>query len=244
MNLNHGLVRTVDYQESKQVHALAMRLIAAIWRFYKNDVRSLFGVEVVDERAMVGCIYRYVWNEHKARAWSVQDIDIEYNRMKDDELVDKQKSIRGIVLEKCIRMEKCDQLRNFAIKLATEMKSITSDGLLRIFRPDLIIHNRGNNGIANNGLIVEFKKEKEKGVNSEDAKLDHAKLLFMTCHQAGCMQFKLGALVMLREEYADVGVYRGGKVIVGYKVDESGFRKMTEEEYGGKPWLNQKKAMQ
>ncbi len=232
----------MDYQESKQVHLLAIRLIAAIWRFYKKDARSLFGTKVVDERAMVGCIYRYVWNEHKARAWSVQDIDIEYDRMEDDELLDKQKSIRGIVLEKCIRMEKCDQLLHCAIKLATGMKSITSDGLRRMFRPDLVIHNRGNIGIANNGLIVEFKKEKEKGVNPEDAKLDHAKLLFTTCHQAGCMQYKLGALVMLREKYADVGVYRGGKVIVGYEVDESGFRKMTEEEYGGKPWLNQKKA--
>ena len=232
----------MDYQESKQVHLLAIRLIAAIWRFYKNDVRSLFGAKVVDERAMVGCIYRYVWNEHKTQHWFVQDIDIEYNRMTDDELVDKQKSISAIALEKCLKIKKCHKSDYCAIKLATGMKSMVNDELCRLFRPDLIIHNRGKNGTANNGLIVEFKKEKEEGVKTEDTKLDHAKLLFMTCPQAGCMRYELGALVMLREEYADVGVYRGGEVIVGYKVDESGFRRMTEEEYCEKPWLNQKKA--
>lgn len=219
-------------------------LCKAIMFFYRRDTKSLWGAKVVDERAMVGCIYRYVWEKRKiVQACNTHDIDIEYDRMTADDLIDNQKAMHSIFIAECLKMNKCERNDLCAGHLDNKIKKQkTNDKTRLLFRPDLIIHNRGKTEKDNNGLIAEFKKENEKHLNRGNVKLDHAKLRFLTCPKAGPLQYKLGAFVMLRKEYADVWVYMGGEVIVGYKVGKSGFRKMTEEEYCGKPWLNQKKA--
>ena len=60
-------------------------LSEALKRFYVNDAKSLFGNnKQIDERAMVGCIYRYMWNileQQKSLVGQICDIDIEYDRM-------------------------------------------------------------------------------------------------------------------------------------------------------------------
>ncbi len=224
---------------------LASLLCGAIQRFYQKDADSLWRAKVINERAMVGCVYRYMWEKtcHLAHN-AIKDIDIEYDRMCDDAFLETQKAILAVSVNQCRNQKECSKKGECTEKLANRIELKTDDNARLLFRPDLIFHNRGKPCIQNNALIVEFKKEKDKDVELEDVYIDQAKLLFLTCPQAARLQYKLGALVMLRKEYADVGVYRGGKVLVGYKVDESGFRKMTEVEYGGKPWLNQKKAMQ
>ena len=53
-------------------------LCKAIVFFYRRDAKSLWGAKVVDERAMVGCIYRYVWEKRKiVQACNTHDIDID-----------------------------------------------------------------------------------------------------------------------------------------------------------------------
>ena len=74
-------------------------LCNALQQFYKNDAKALFNKirgntvvetkkEMIDERAMVGCVYRYMWHlMQQARDYfPVSDIDIEYDRMIKDNI--------------------------------------------------------------------------------------------------------------------------------------------------------------
>ena len=224
---------------------LVSLLCEAIQRFYQKDAESLWKAKVINERAMVGCVYRYMWEAACHLAHNViKDIDIEYDRMSDDAFLETQKAILAISVNQCRNQKECSEKSECTERLAKRIELKTDDKARLLLRPDLIFHNRDKPGIQNNALVVEFKKEKDKGVDLDDVYIDQAKLMFLTCPKSKRLQYALGALVMLRKEYADVGFYCGGKVISGNRVNESGFRKMGEEEYDGKLWLNQKKAKQ
>lgn len=83
MPTNNGTKSLNDIDTESR--ALIRLLIFGIKKFYKQDSEALFGhgdsPRHIDERAMVGCIYRYMYEVLAKRCVEFPHIDIEYNRM-------------------------------------------------------------------------------------------------------------------------------------------------------------------
>lgn len=211
-------------------------LMQALQEFYCKDAKDLFKDGMVDERAMVGCIYRYMWRSLQSMKWDgiEHDIDIEYDRITEDDLGDHRKRIVNCN-DSC-----CDKFNDCMKRLETEMSSpkcVTNlaNSEERLYRPDILIHNRNSCGIANNGLVIEFKKE---GCGNRRALVDMAKIYYLTCCKSKSEQYRYGAMVMLRSKIAHVGIFENkSRSVLGYEVSSIGYRQMSTEENHSMPWL-------
>ena len=119
-------------------------LIDGIKEFYRRDADMLFNGKPIDERAMVGCIYRYMWCEI-ARKGINCDIDIEYDRMR---------GRNGEFARKSIDLAKdcgTDSCRRHCLLLIAEKveKRKTKKNELYSIRPDIILHKRNSIGKDN-----------------------------------------------------------------------------------------------
>ena len=227
-------------------------LCRALQLFYKNDARVLFdkpqkaikskatgNEKIVNERAMVGCVYRYMWCMMQQKIFEIPefDIDIEYERMIKDEsgyyekeIFCKCESVNCSGRSNCIQVI-VDEIQRRRNSGNSEGECGTAATVIRAaVRPDIIVHNRNKSGLANNGLVVEFKKE-HKDFCAEDVKFDMAKLNYFTCQDEHTQfHYKVGAMVVLRPEYADVGVISGESVLCGYRVCADGKEKVGDKE--------------
>ena len=192
-------------------------LCEALRMFYKNDAEALFKNQAADERAMVGCIYRYAWCLMHAPRYEnlLPDIDIEYDRMssphakkafdlsKDHNKIDcNQYDVCGKVI---YEYKQCYDGNHELCKTCVEHSRKWRD-----FRPDLIIHKRGSS--IENGLVAEFKKkgDNREGANSKGIDFDKAKVMFCTCQNAE-FKYKVGAVVILHKDRCDMTIYQNGK---------------------------------
>ena len=229
-------------------------LCRALQQFYKNDAKALFDkpqekiksdaggngevIKIVNERTMAGCVYRYMWHmmQQKISGISESDIDIEYDRMIKDESVYYEKEIAC----ECERLN-CYKRRHCIKVIVDEIQRrkklgnseggcvVAKDGVRAAVRPDIIVHNRTKSGRNDNGLVVEFKKERGK-LCADDIKFDIAKLHYFTC-QDECTKFhyKVGAMVLLHSTYADVCFIAGKEMSLRYKVDAKGMKHVRGE---------------
>ena len=170
-------------------------LIDAIKLFYINDADSLFGADKnVDERAMVGCIYRYMWCKIVREGINC-DIDIEYDRMR---------GRNGGLVKKSIDLaQECgtENCRKECLKLIAKRagkRKGKSDKELYSIRPDIILHMRNSEPGKDNYLVAEFKKAP---VSSADDKFDHAKIRWNTCSRS-LLRYDYGVVVKLFQKYA------------------------------------------
>ena len=199
-----------NFQEGKYINVL----LSALKEFYAKDAESLFKYKMVDERAMVGCIYRYMWCRMVRKNMDCE-IDIEYDRMRGSE---------GEACRKCIggMPRNCDTkgCKLNCGNILFEWKDRKEDYEYN-FRPDMIIHHRNKNAEGDNVLVVEVKKE---GASDELCKFDKAKVSWCTCSN-GCLQYRIGAFVVLHAKYATVE-WRclDGDWMQPLKVDENGIR--------------------
>ena len=221
-------------------------LCKALQLFYVNDAEALFNEpqehagggeggedekKMVNERAMAGCVYRYMWclMQQMVDSVSVSDIDIEYDRMVKDGLLYYQKELFcecGKANEKgqCKIHAKCFQVIYNEIQRKRKANGNVNDGravsanvIRKAIRPDIILHNRNAGGVENNGLVVEFKKDHGK-LNEDDIAFDMAKLYYFTCPKSKSLQYKLGAMVILRSQYSDVWFIVDQRILYGCKV--------------------------
>ena len=219
-------------REQKQYMYL---LFYALQLFYKNDASALFGKskireeesgngKIVNERAMVGCVYRYMWCLMQQKTYNgiESDIDIEYDRMIKDDLGYYEKKIPCECSAKnCEKKDKCihEIIAGIQRRRKKDVSNIEMCDIIKTaVRPDVIVHNRNQSGQSNNGLVVEFKKE-YAGLSDVDIAFDKAKVYYFTCDEE-CTHFhyKIGAMVMLRPKYADVILISKRNIICGYKV--------------------------
>ena len=182
-------------------------LCKALQMFYKNDAKALFKSHAADERAMVGCIYRYAWClMHDQRFSDLgPDIDVEYDRMNSSEGDAVKKTIEfGICKERkpgCPKQMICvDLIKKLCSKNNNQPEKYE-------FRPDIIIHRRHFNGSKDNGIDIEVKKD---GAEKKRKDLDKAKVMFCTCPKAD-FNYKVGAVVILHKDKCDVTIYQNGK---------------------------------
>ena len=226
-------------------------LCDALQLFYKNDAKLLFnepqenadytaekkeGKRIVNERAMVGCVYRYMWclMQQAGSCVPVSDIDIEHDRMvKDDlEYYEKEISCECAQLQavgRCERYGECIKVIVDKIHADNNGDDSMSVAIRKAVRPDIIVHNRNEGGVKNNGLVVEFKKDC-KGISNSDIAFDVAKLYYFTCPQSKWLQYKLGAMVLLRPTCANVGIICDKKILSWYKVCAHDVREITDDE--------------
>ena len=182
--------------ESKNLIKL---LIFGIKKFYGQDAEALFGhgdcPMHIDERAMVGCIYRYAWCCIKQKGLDY-DIDIEYDRMygRNEGLVKK-----SIDLATECGTDSCRRECLLLIKNMIEKKWKRKNRLYSI-RPDLIIHKRNSSVGQDNYLVVEFKKVP---VDKSDDKFDRAKIRWNCC-RSSLLRYKVGLIVRLGEKEAQI----------------------------------------
>lgn len=198
--------------------SLVKLLIFGIKKFYKQDSEALFGYGKcpmhIDERAMVGCIYRYMHELLAKRCVKFPHIDIEYNRMMklmegmEDEEIKKE-------IDPCNTCDKTDDkldcvaMEDVFQKWMEELKSKKdSKGI----RPDIVVHERNE---SNNGLIVEFKKLKG------DVSYDEQKVRYATCHRSP-LHYIVGAVVRLQQNNAEVEVYQNGIFKCKFLVSQHG----------------------
>lgn len=193
-------------------------LVGALQRFYQEDADAVFSESPVDERAMVGCVARYVWcDRHRAVFDNLEpDVDIEYNKWHktEAELHDKEFKKDPIY---CTN-KRCNQHADCWLVIENQKKErcacpleCKDDNCKKHpkFRPDMIVHKRGSSEGMGNGMIVEFKKVK----SSKDAiekklsefAFDLAKIRFCTCEHRN-FQYKTGAFVILSPEKAFVTI--------------------------------------
>lgn len=192
--------------ESKDLIKL---LIFGIKKFYGQDAEALFGhgdcPMHIDERAMVGCIYRYMYQGLAKRCVEFPHIDIEYNRMmKLKEGMNEEEM--GKEINPCSTCDKTDdRIDCIARKDAFKkwMEELKSKKDSKGIRPDIVVHER--NG-SNNGLIVEFKKLKG------DVSYDVQKVRYATCHRSR-LHYIVGAVVRLQQKNAEVDVYQDGMFV-------------------------------
>ena len=226
-------------------------LCDALQLFYKNDAKTLFNEpkentpdtkgmkRMVNERAMVGCVYRYMWclmQKERDRV-SVSDIDIEYDRMVKDDLQYYEKKLfcdceKSKGDGQCGIHAKCYQVIANEVKKNEAVENIdveTADGIRKAIRPDIIVHNRNECGDENNGLVVEFKKDHGK-LDEDDIALDMTKLYYFTCPQSGHLQYKIGAMVILSPHYSNVGFICNRKMLSVYKVCAKGIKEIRTAE--------------
>ena len=215
----------------------------SIQRFYQEDAPLLFGSKIVDERALVGCVYRYMWCALKPLK-STFDIDIEYDRVTDEEEgsdeesrhVNRVKRIDSAAVNQC-RHLKCDKIDVCANCLIKKMnKKIARKDYLGL-RPDIIVHRRGKPGCENNAIWVEFKK---MGGDYSDALFDQAKAMFNSCNKHKGLHYQIGAMVMLREKFAHIGFFSNGALLHGIVVDSDICKEMSEKEVEQHLWCEPK----
>ena len=194
-------------------------LVKALGRFYNEDAKDLFDGNPIDERAMVGCIARYVWCDRKRDKYKelMPHVDVEYNKkhtpndgawVKAFELVS---GCKGACRKS--RYKYCGNLIQSRIndrcRYSSSCCAVDCSKHLYRFRPDLIIHKRGSGGDMGdgNGMIVEFKKD---GANDGDIAFDCAKIRYCTC---GCSEFRyrIGAFVLLKCDSAEVQLFVDGR---------------------------------
>lgn len=221
-------------------------LVEALKLFYKNDADELFKGDPVDERAMVGCIARYVWWVKQAEKFKGLKtyVDVEYNKMHQpnigamvkafDQVADCMRAEEGS--RKCLRYEKCGQMIQARINekcdFSFECRVVDCSKNLYRFRPDLIVHERGVPGCeGGNGLIVEFKKEQECKRNEakEAVAFDLAKVRYCTCKKRD-FKYEVGVFVMLRSTKADICVFVNGRKRGRWVVAKNGSRKYVSGE--------------
>lgn len=198
--------------------ALINLLIFGIEEFYKQDSEALFGhgdcPRHVDERAMVGCIYQYMYQCLGKRCFKFPHIDIEYNRMlKLKEGMNEEEMEKEI--NPCSTCDKTDdKIDCIARKDAFKkwMEELKSKKDSKGIRPDIVVHERNE---SNNGLIVEFKKLKG------DVSYDVQKVLYATCHRSP-LHYIVGAVVRLQQNNAKVDVYQDGKPKCKFSVSQHG----------------------
>ena len=225
-------------------------LCRALQLFYKNDAKALFDKpqartksdaggkdgksKIVNERAMVGCVYRYMWCMMQQQIFELPefDVDIEYDRMIKDESGYYEKEIScKCESVNCSRRSNCIQV--IVDEIQRRRKSGNSEGefgaatdvIRAVVRPDIIVHNRNKSGLANNGLVVEVKKEYRAIM------VDLAKLYYFTC-QDKCTKFhyRVGAMVVLHPTYADICFICDKKILCRYKVCVHDIREMADDE--------------
>lgn len=226
-------------------------LCRALQLFYENDATALFDQpqettksesprygKIVNERAMVGCVYRYMWCMMQQQIFEIPefDIDIEYDRMIKGESGYYEKEISY----KCERVN-CNRRSNCIKVIVGEIQKRENpsspegglgaavDVVRASVRPDIIVHNRNKSGQPNNGLVVEFKKEHNK-FRAGDIMFDMARLCYFTCQSEYTrFHYKIGAMVVLRHEYADVGFVAGKELLLRCTVDAKGVKKVSGE---------------
>lgn len=211
-------------------------LCEALELFYKNDANELFKEndgknasegqrEIVNERAMSGCVYRYMWYLMQQKEdFTFLDIDIEYDRMVKDDLGYYVKSLphkcNGKRHKQCTK--KCCEVIGKSIEQENENDA---DSIRKAVRPDIIVHNRNKSCIENNGLVVEFKK-----YNNNKVDFDMAKLYYFTCPESESLQYQLGAMVKLFSEYAYVAFIGVRKILSGCKVSANRVEEVKGKE--------------
>lgn len=189
----------------------------ALNRFYKDDAKELFDGNPVDERAMVGCIARYVWCGRQSDRYKalLPHVDVEYNKMGSSEAALIKAFGRVFECEsKCpeSRYKECGSLIQSRINAkcpcSPSCREVDCAKRKYKFRPDLIVHERGIWGADDgNGMIVEFKKD---GADDGDIAFDHAKIRFCTCGHSE-FRYRIGAFVLLKRDSADVQIFVDGQ---------------------------------
>ena len=200
----------------------------ALNRFYKEDAKELFDANPVDERAMVGCIARYVWCGRQSDRYKtlLPHVDVEYNKKhtpNDGALVKAFELVSGCkgACRKS-RYKYCGNLIQSRIndrcRYSSSCCAVDCSKHLYRFRPDLIVHTRGPDGDMGygNGMIVEFKKD---GANDGDIAFDCAKIRYCTCRRAE-FRYQIGAFVLLKRDSAAVQIFVDGQKSGGsFRVD-------------------------
>ena len=198
-------------------------LIGSLLLFTIRDAHELFGEQKdVDERAMVGCVYRYMYC---ARLMNVCDstqphIDIEYDRM----CVDYKKFGQKVFVQCSSQKETCAEAqRSKCHDFVSRGKwcRICNQCEKRV-RPDLIIHKRNSDFGAGNGMIVEFKRKK-------DDDLDNTKITYSTCNY-GTLKYTLGAVVKLSCDEQVVTLFKNSCRQIMFKVYSDRFVIESEPE--------------
>lgn len=187
-------------------------LVGALVLFAKNDAKELFNSEKdVDERAMSGCVYRYMYCAVCMGLCipSYSDLDIEYDRMRVDGhgMASKMFSMCTNAKESCKKCQKgkCRALIEEQGKLCDKCNQYE-----KRVRPDLIIHKRNSQFGRGNGMIVEFKRSGVGGY-------DDTKLAYSTCSR-GNLKYRLGAKVTLSSNMQTVEFYRDSVVVSEIRV--------------------------
>lgn len=186
-------------------------LINALQKFYSIDAKQLFDKEkTIDERTMVGCVYRYMWCQLQQRADSIADIDIEYNRKPSDyEGRDREKGI--VLCEAEQQSNRCPHSKSCREILRKEMLAKKKETDKISFRPDIIIHVRNH---MQNFMHIEFKKCSRAGkrLNKSEVVFDIAKVRYSTCQKLG-YKYHEGVVVLLGENGFSAVRFRDGRLV-------------------------------
>ena len=191
-----------------------MLLLGALVLFTKNDAEDLFNEKKdVNERTMVGCVYRYMYCAHIMNLcnFTQPDIDIEYDRMRIDgeKLGPKAFSLCHLPKATCTEEQrtKCNEFIGHE-KWCCECDNPCEKHVI----PDLIIHMRNSNPGDGNGMVVEFKRNKNKKCFDDDIKIAYS-----TCLH-GTLRYKVGATVRLSRHIQVVSLYRDSEKKLVIKV--------------------------
>lgn len=192
-------------------------LIGALVLFTRKDADTLFNKSKdVDERAMVGCVYRYMFCAHLMNVLEATqpDIDIEYDRMRvvGKELVPKYFTPCVNPKEQCKRQQ--NKACNCFIKDHGKLCDKCQQYEKRI-RPDLIIHKRDSEPGCDNDMIVEFKRY------DQEVGWDDIKITYSTCTR-GMLKYKIGAKVTLANASQKVELYKDSQKIDELEVSKDG----------------------
>lgn len=192
-------------------------LTDGIKEFYQRDADMLFRGKPIDERAMVGCIYRYMWCQIEREGIDC-DIDIEYDRMRGRNGGFSRKSID---LAKECGTDSCRQHCLLLIAKKVGKRKTKKENELYTIRPDIVLHKRNSIG-KDNYLVVEFKKDsKNDPVSQADVNFDQAKIRWNTCERS-LLKYENGVFVRLSEAGAQIEQCESGDFKkIGF-VDRSG----------------------
>ena len=186
-------------------------LINALQRFYSIDAKHFFVEEkTIDERTMVGCVYRYMWCQLEQIADSIADIDIEYNRKPSDyEGKDREKGI--VLCEAAQQSNRCPHSKSCREILRKEMLAKKKETDKLSFRPDIIIHVRNH---MQNFMHIELKKCSRDGtrLNKSAVVFDMAKVRYSTCQKVG-YKYDEGVVVLLGENGFSAVQFREGRLV-------------------------------
>ena len=196
----------VDKVVTLEQESLVKMLSCGIEKFYKRDAEQLFGhgkkKKNIDERAMVGCIYRYMYESFHNACERFPHIDIEYNRMLNLKKDEVEKSLISCKCCKCVEKVKGGMsCATYANELKKRLSGHDSVKDTIGVRPDIIVHKRNH---PDNGLVVEFKK-----LNG-DVSYDKLKVRYATCSYSP-LHYVVGAIVRLRHSNAHVEIYKLGQ---------------------------------